>query len=51
VHSTGGTVIVPGVDTPEQAQWWRNAGADTARGVHFGPPVPVPQLYTLLAHP
>ncbi len=50
VHSTGGTVIVPGVDTPEQAQWWRNAGADTAWGVHFGPPVPAPQLYTLLAH-
>jgi EAL domain-containing protein (putative c-di-GMP-specific phosphodiesterase class I) len=40
VHSTGATVIVPGVDTPEQAQWWRSAGADTAWGAHFGPPVP-----------
>lgn len=49
VHSTGATVIVPGVDTPEQAQWWRDAGADTAWGAHFGPPVPAPQLYTLLA--
>jgi diguanylate cyclase (GGDEF)-like protein/PAS domain S-box-containing protein len=49
VHSTGATVIVPGVDTPEQAQWWRSAGADTAWGAHFGPPVPGPQLHTLLA--
>ncbi len=49
VHSTGATVIVPGVDTPEQAQWWRDAGADTAWGAHFGPPEPAPHLYTLLA--
>ncbi|MGH3872930.1 MAG: putative bifunctional diguanylate cyclase/phosphodiesterase [Pseudonocardiaceae bacterium] len=40
VHSTGATVIVPGVDTPDQAQWWRDAGADTAWGAHFGPPIP-----------
>ncbi|MGH3896674.1 MAG: putative bifunctional diguanylate cyclase/phosphodiesterase [Pseudonocardiaceae bacterium] len=44
VHSTGATVIVPGVDTPEQAQWWRSAGADTAWGAHFGPPGPGPHL-------
>ncbi|MGH3837164.1 MAG: putative bifunctional diguanylate cyclase/phosphodiesterase [Pseudonocardiaceae bacterium] len=49
VHSAGATVIVPGVDTPEQAQWWRDAGADTAWGVHFGPPVPDVELPTLLA--
>ncbi len=36
VHSVDVTVIVPGVDTPEQAGWWRNAGADTAWGAHFG---------------
>jgi diguanylate cyclase (GGDEF)-like protein/PAS domain S-box-containing protein len=40
VHSADVTVIVPGVDTPEQAQWWRNAGADTAWGVHFGVSTP-----------
>jgi diguanylate cyclase (GGDEF)-like protein/PAS domain S-box-containing protein len=50
VHSTGATVIVPGVDTPEQAQWWRSAGADTAWGAHFGPPVPDVGLSTLLSH-
>ncbi len=51
VHSTGATVIVPGVDTPEQAQWWRSAGADTAWGAHFGPPVPDVHLPPLLGHP
>ncbi len=40
VRSTGVTVIVPGVDTPEQAQWWRDAGADAALGTHFGFPAP-----------
>ncbi len=48
VHSTDATVIVPGVDTPEQAQWWRNAGADSARGAHFSPPIPHPRLPPLL---
>jgi diguanylate cyclase (GGDEF)-like protein/PAS domain S-box-containing protein len=40
VRSAGVTVIVPRVDTPEQAQWWRDAGADAALGTHFGPPAP-----------
>lgn len=44
VHSAGATVIVPGVDTPEQAHWWHDAGADTARGTHVGPPIPDPTL-------
>jgi EAL domain-containing protein (putative c-di-GMP-specific phosphodiesterase class I) len=48
VHSTGATVIVPGVDTAEQAQWWRDAGADAARGAYFGPPVWDHQLPTVL---
>lgn len=39
VHSAGVRVIVPGVNTAEQARWWRSAGADTAWGAHFGPPV------------
>jgi diguanylate cyclase (GGDEF)-like protein/PAS domain S-box-containing protein len=48
IHSTGATVIVPGVDTAEQARWWREAGADAARGAHFGPPVWDHQLPTVL---
>jgi diguanylate cyclase (GGDEF)-like protein/PAS domain S-box-containing protein len=35
VHKSGRTVSVDGVDTPEQARWWRQAGADTALGRHF----------------
>lgn len=38
VHSLGVSVTVPDVDTAEQAQWWRAAGADAARGAHFGQP-------------
>lgn len=36
VHDCGATVIVAGIDTPEQAEWWRSAGADTARGAFYG---------------
>jgi len=42
VHSAGVTVTVPEVDTAAQADWWRCAGADAARGSHFGPPLPPP---------
>jgi diguanylate cyclase (GGDEF)-like protein/PAS domain S-box-containing protein len=48
-HSVGTKVIACEVDTPEQADWWRDAGADVARGAHFGPPVPPEELSLLLA--
>jgi diguanylate cyclase (GGDEF)-like protein/PAS domain S-box-containing protein len=48
VHGVGATVMVAGVDTAEQAQWWRDAGADAARGAHFGPPVWPDELPNLL---
>ncbi|MGH3696883.1 MAG: EAL domain-containing protein [Pseudonocardiaceae bacterium] len=48
VHSTGATVIIPGVDTPEQAQWWHSAAADSARGAYFSTPVPASELPGLL---
>jgi diguanylate cyclase (GGDEF)-like protein/PAS domain S-box-containing protein len=48
VHGAGATVIVPGVDTPQQAQWWRDAEADEAWGAHFGPPVWHDELPNLL---
>ncbi|HEY2765844.1 MAG TPA: EAL domain-containing protein [Pseudonocardiaceae bacterium] len=47
VHSTGATVVVPGVDSAEQADWWRDAGADSALGAHFGAPLPAGELTTL----
>jgi diguanylate cyclase (GGDEF)-like protein/PAS domain S-box-containing protein len=48
MHSTGVTAIVPGVDTPEQATWWRSTGADYARGTYFSPPVCGSELPDLL---
>lgn len=40
VHSIGVTVTVPEVNTSEQADWWRCAGADAARGTYLGLPMP-----------
>jgi diguanylate cyclase (GGDEF)-like protein len=34
-HLAGATVIVDGVDTEQQADWWRRTGADTALGGLF----------------
>lgn len=50
-HSAGASVIVPAVDTPAQAAWWRGATADAARGAHIGPAVAPDHLGDLLAHP
>jgi diguanylate cyclase (GGDEF)-like protein len=38
IRRTGTRVVVAGVDTAEQADWWRRLGADSARGAAFGPP-------------
>jgi EAL domain-containing protein (putative c-di-GMP-specific phosphodiesterase class I) len=35
VHQAGATVIVDGVRTAADADWWREAGADLATGDHF----------------
>jgi len=32
IRRTGGAVVVTGIDSAEQAQWWRNIGADSGRG-------------------
>jgi diguanylate cyclase (GGDEF)-like protein/PAS domain S-box-containing protein len=34
-HRAGATVAVDGIDTEEQANWWRDAGADTGLGHQF----------------
>jgi EAL domain-containing protein (putative c-di-GMP-specific phosphodiesterase class I) len=36
VHQAGATVVVDGVGTQDQADWWRGAGADSAMGDLFG---------------
>jgi len=38
IRRTGTAVVVAGVDDPAQATWWRNAGADSARGAALAPP-------------
>jgi EAL domain-containing protein (putative c-di-GMP-specific phosphodiesterase class I) len=48
LHDAGLTVMIPGVDTEEQARWWCDVGADIAFGAHFGPPVSDLELPTLL---
>ncbi len=36
VGTTGATILVDGIDTAEQAAWWRDAGADLATGSYAG---------------
>jgi diguanylate cyclase (GGDEF)-like protein/PAS domain S-box-containing protein len=46
-HEAGAEVAVDGVDTAQQAHWWRDAGADTAQGPHFAPPTPADDIPSL----
>lgn len=39
IRRTGTAVVVAGIDDAEQAIWWRDCGADSARGAAFAPPV------------
>lgn len=36
IGATGAMIVVDGIDTPEQAAWWRDAGADLATGAYLG---------------
>jgi diguanylate cyclase (GGDEF)-like protein/PAS domain S-box-containing protein len=49
IGRTGATVAVTGIDTVEEADWWRRVGADLARGVAFAPPVK-PETVPALLH-
>lgn len=48
IHDTGATVVVSGIDTAEQADWWRSIGADFARGTAFAPACKPDEIPTLL---
>jgi diguanylate cyclase (GGDEF)-like protein/PAS domain S-box-containing protein len=49
-HAAGATVIVDGVTTREQADWWREIGADAATGPLFTPDGPHDNVDALLAN-
>ncbi len=46
VHCYGGTVIVRGIDTHSEADWWRPAGADIGRVL--APPASPDEIAALL---
>lgn len=41
VRGCGASVIARTIHTPDQATWWRRAGADLAQGPYFAPPGPL----------
>ncbi|HZA15694.1 MAG TPA: EAL domain-containing protein [Pseudonocardiaceae bacterium] len=48
VHCYGGTVIVRGIDTHSEADWWRSAGADIGQGEFLAPPASPDEIAALL---
>lgn len=51
VHGGGAISIVCGIDTQDQADWWRRAGADVGQGSFCAPPQPSQQVIALLHSP
>jgi diguanylate cyclase (GGDEF)-like protein/PAS domain S-box-containing protein len=51
VHRVGAKVIIDGVHTPEQADWWSMAGADYAMGDLYGSACPPGDLAARLSPP
>lgn len=48
VHCYGGTVIVRGIDTHSESDWWMSAGADIGQGEFLAPPAPPDEIAALL---
>ena len=48
VHACGATVIARGIQTPDDADWWRSAGADVGQGMFYALPGPPDQIAALL---
>ncbi|GAB3480908.1 putative bifunctional diguanylate cyclase/phosphodiesterase [Amycolatopsis cihanbeyliensis] len=48
MHSAGVLVVIDGVETAEQAAWWRDIGADRALGGRYAPAGPVDDPTALL---
>jgi diguanylate cyclase (GGDEF)-like protein/PAS domain S-box-containing protein len=48
VHSCGAIGIACGIETLDDADWWRSAGADVGQGAFFAPPGPPEEIVALL---
>lgn len=48
IRRTGAAVVAAGIDSTEQADWWRSIGADSARGAAFAPPTTAQNIPPLL---
>ncbi len=48
LHDCGVTVIVRGINTHNEADWWKSAGADIGQGAFLTPPVPPDEIVALL---
>ncbi|GAB3480922.1 putative bifunctional diguanylate cyclase/phosphodiesterase [Amycolatopsis cihanbeyliensis] len=48
MHAADVRVVVDGIETDEQARWWREIGADRALGGYFAPGEPATDLDSLL---
>lgn len=51
MHRCGATVIVRGISTRHDADWWRSAGADVGQGAFLAPPAGPEEIVTLLGSP
>ncbi|MGH4024458.1 MAG: putative bifunctional diguanylate cyclase/phosphodiesterase [Pseudonocardiaceae bacterium] len=48
IRDTGAAVVAGGIDCARQAGWWRDIGADSARGALFGAPCGPDEMARLL---
>lgn len=51
VHGCGATVIVRGIQTRDEAGWWRSTGADVGQGAFFAPVGTPDEIGALLGSP
>jgi diguanylate cyclase (GGDEF)-like protein len=48
MHCCGATVVVRGIETQDEAHWWRSAGADVGQGAFCAPPGAPDEIAALL---
>ena len=48
LHDCGVTIIIRGINTHNEAHWWKSAGADIGQGTFLAPPSSPDEIITLL---